>query len=391
MLQKLFLFSCLLMVSKNVFTPILPESDNQAQLQTLPAAPDSKLSFKLEQYYHFINLANREIYKNDFFCASAFYDSAFSFHTQPNYVDLKNYILVNHKCKYYSKNDPYIKLMFETKHVDTAALFVSIPKKVFSSGNITLINRLQRQYNHGAKPDNYLQKTFREIYSVDQELLSHFPKPEEEKAFAKERDSIRHENVLRFIHTCELKGFPTEENVGVFFDKESEWIAVMNILIQNFLKYRDQEAVRAMLEKAFKRGEVHPSLYAASMDVAVQNAQNSRLGENYMHTTINFMNDVAYRPFVYYSDSLMQLVNTNRLSIGLDSFHVTQKLEVATRFCKSASPKTVIIPMVQYANMEIYTYGFVKYAFDKEGQDLNKYKINTEKILKECNCPEKFY
>jgi hypothetical protein len=281
--------------------------------------------------------------------------------------------------------------LFTTKHVDTSALFVSIPQKVFSAGNLSLINRLQREWNHGAKPDNYLQKTFREIYNIDQELLSHFPKPEEVKAYNWQRDSIRHEIVLRFIHTCELKGFPTEENVGVFFDKESEWIGTMNTMIQNFLKYRDQEAVREVLEKAFKRGELHPSLYAASMDVAVQNAQSSRLRENYMHTTINYMNDISYRPFVIYSDSLMQLVNTNRLSIGLDSFHIAQKLEISTRFCKSASTEIRIIPMVQYANMEIYTYGFVKYVFDKEGQDLNKYKINTEKILKECNCQEKFY
>ena len=87
----------------------------------------------------------------------------------------------------------------------------------------------------------------------------------------------------------------------------------------------------------------------------------------------------------------MRKVNTNRMSVGLDSFPISQKQIICTIIGTKKLKNSPVMVMFQYPSTEELSYGFVKYAFEQAKMNMNTYKINTEKILKECKCEEKTY
>jgi hypothetical protein len=346
----------------------------------------------LKKYYHHINLAARAIYKNDFLGASTQYDSAFTYKNVPFYAHIKNFILVNNKCGFYNKNDRYIRILFNKPRIDTTILFQHIPKKVFDNQNLLLINKLQGQLEPKKKDERNLAKPLREIFILDQKAhdFTNNPDPNNIQAFVKVRDSIDNAHALKFLCLYETEGFPTEENVGVFYDKHQEWSFVIQILLWHFLQTDARSQILELMEKELQNGNLHPSNYASLLDFANHNSKNWKKEYNFMNTTIFIVQEDYYRPFVYYSDSLMREVNTNRISIGLDSFHITQKQVVCEVSCGKIQDH-LFIGMSQYSKVEILPYGIVKYSFEKENLDLSKYRINTEKIITECNCQDKYY
>jgi len=354
-----------------------------------------RLTGDLEKYYKYINLASRAIYINNYLSATAYYDSAFLYKKYPNYVDLKNYVLVNYKCKLFNKNDASIRLLITEKGIDTSLLFLELPRRVFSASNLKLIRRLEDESRIDKQYNNKLSEKIKDIFIVDQEAHDYSEYNLQDHNIAdkayRRKDSIDNDNAMKFLCICKEEGFPTEETVGIFFKKGQEWSFVTYVLIWHFLQSDYRDEVIKMMDEELIKGNLHPSLYASHLDFVNDNLKVRKKEYNFMNTTVCLMQNEAYKPFVYYTDSLMNEVNTNRISIGLDSFNITQKQVVCKKFDEGADKNGPFITMSQYPKIERFPYAIVKAAFEKENQDLSTYKINTSNILKECTCKEKHY
>lgn len=349
----------------------------------------------LMQYFRYINQAGRQIYRNNFLQASLCYDSAFLYNKHPFYVDVKNDILVNSKCGRFDRNTACIRLLMKDKQIDTAYLFAELPLRVFSDGNLKNIYNLQKKYHAGKKKWSKLQQDIHEMFTLDQNVRDYQPYNMRDKEINKQvynrRDSTDTENARRFIQICTNFGFPSEEKIGVYYQNDLTWTNAIYILLWHFTGSKPMKKdIITLIAKEFHKGNIHPSLYASLCEVYNQNVDSLQPDFNFMNTTVYLINGVAYRPFVYYSDSLMRQVNTNRISIGLDSFHITQKQVICGYFYK-APEGHIMIRMSNYPKIEAYPYGLVKYTFEQENEDMDSYKINTEKILLEGKCEEKCY
>lgn len=394
MLPKFLLLAFCLFFKDLLFDRPWPEPAipvTTIQPKTLHGALDSSLT----KYYKYVNLAAKAIYKNDFSSAITCYDSAFLYKANPNYVDVKNYILLNSKYCLFSNNDAYIRMLFTTKLIDSTLLFTVFPKRVFSAQNLISINKLQSKIYKTRPTDNALQKAMQDLFVLYEEAINNEafekPGPDSSKTAYRTKKTIHQQNAETFLRVYAREGFPTEEKVGVFYAPGEEWATRIDLLLQQFLRTDKKEPILAILHAELQRGNLHPARYAALLDYARDNSKRPDQTHNLLNTTVILVNGEAYRPFVYYSDSLMQLVNTNRLRIGLDSFHITQKQVICQHFCRYATADSSSIAMAAYPKIDVYSYGVVKWAFEKEKQDLAAYKINTRKILQECKCVEKSY
>lgn len=369
--------------------------------QAITSDPLVKLDPQLTQYYHHINQAARAIYINDFRAAATCYDSAFLFKKYPFFVDLKNYIIVNSKCAAYEKNEPVIQMLFAAKKCDTATLFQAIPRRVFSAENLSLINKLQAKYLWEKQPENKCQKNIRELYEIDQALLLDFGgfnmlDRECAKEYYAKQDSVGHDNCLRFMAFCKTYGFPSEEDLGIFTAQNDARSNMVYMLLWNIASSKnlaDRDAVLPIIIQAVQDGNLHPSRAGCLFDLLWHNTKVKDPAYNFLNTTIELLQGDAYRPFVFFNDSLMREVNTNRVSIGLDSFHIVQKQVVCQYFgAKKTAAGDNFLGMAHYSNISAGApLGFVKMAFQQANIEISTYKINTEKILGQCNCLEKVY
>ena len=182
--------------------------------------------------------------------------------------------------------------------------------------------------------------------------------------------------------------------MGVFYDADHQWNEVVYILLRHFIQGEDEEIinkVQRIIESAFYAGDLHPSIYATLMELIGNQPDDPRPGYNFMKTTINLVMGEIYRPFVFYTDSLMQAVNTNRIAIGLDSFHIVQKQVVCQYLGMQELGEKKFIKMVQYAQIDELPPGLVKMSCEAANIDYHSYKINTPKIMDKCRCEEKIY
>ena len=182
--------------------------------------------------------------------------------------------------------------------------------------------------------------------------------------------------------------------MGVFYEEDHQWSEVVYILLRHFIQVEDVEImdkVDWIMQKAFYAGELHPSIYATLMELIGNQPDAPRPGYNFMKTAINLVMGEIYRPFVFYTDSLMQEVNTNRISIGLDSFHIAQKQVVCQYLGMQELGDKKFIKMVQYAQIDELPPGLVKMSCEAANVDYHSYKINTAKIMDKCRCEEKVY
>ena len=359
-------------------------------------SPAINLDEKSKKYHQFINRAARAIYINDFLVASAFYDSAFLFRKNPYYDDITNSIVVNHKAGCPEKNNANIRMLFELKRVDTAFLFSQLPKRVFNNENIQYINALSKKHASKSQKAHPLEAPLREMYIADQKAHGfedfNMSNPTEVQAAFENRVNVDHQNLMRFYNLYKKFGFPTEEKMGIMYDKEKRWSNTVGLLLGHFLACDDTNDVKlclSIIECEFEKSNIHPAVYAGLCEQLHNQTKQAKY--NFMHTMLCEVNGILYRPFVFYSDSLMKEVNTNRIAIGLDSFHVSQRQAV----CQYVGVKNLntryIAYMTHYLNIASLSYGFVKYACEQAKVDMNSGRIRPEKILSACNCAEKVY
>jgi hypothetical protein len=382
---------------------------HSGQTEAVVSQEDSlRISPALKQYFQHVNLANRAIYNNQFAVAAAQYDSAFLQKSIPFFTELKNAILVNGKLGKFRENDHLLRILMLKKQMDTAQLFSVIPLYMLDAENKSLVHSLQKQVLTLQKRAIPWANELRVMFDHNQEMLYAFDTlllvgdPAGRKALSTQlnnrKDSADQAQIVRFIQLCKQHGFPTEEKTGVFYEAESEWSGVLLLLFQNFVHFKNIKHRKPLLrifDQALYDGHLHPSLYATLMDYA--NEQRDRKLEgpdkanHFMNVTIHTVNGTVCRPFVHYSDELMQEVNTNRNAIGLDSFHISQRQAVCASYFSQKKHGVKMIPMSPYPQIHQLPAGFVKWALDKEGKTMAMFEINVGKIVQECQCEPKLY
>ncbi len=353
---------------------------------------------ELAAYYKFTNLAARAIYDNNFSAASVHYDSAFIYKHYPFYEDLKKYILVNFKSGLFDKNEQALFHLIHNKKIDTAQLFTVLPKRVFDDKNLKLISKFVKERNKAKPTESVLLKSLKEIFVSDQSVRDYEKFKEKSVAIRNaiyaSRDSVDAVNFIRFEKLYTQYGFPDEESVGVIFDDEHQWASVIHVLLLHFKKTREEETAKkvvAIIKAALYAGELHTSICSSLLEDNNVRPQDPTNEYYFLSTTINLVMGEVYRPFVFYTDSLIKEVNTNRIAIGLDSFHITQKQVVCQFIGAKSNDARGFISMVPYASIHDLPPGLVKMSCDEANVDYHSYKINTAKILANCRCEEKVY
>lgn len=357
--------------------------------------PDSmRLSGGDRAYFRHVNQAARAIYQNDFEVAAAQYDSAFGHRAHPFFVDLQNAVLVNGKTGRYRQSDPLLRQLLLDKRLDSTELYRLLPKEMLDEHNRTLVARLHPAVLEKSAKSHPWADALREMHETRQYLLH---SDAYSKKYVRAKDSIDHLHIIRFVQLCGQYGFPTEEMTGVVYDEEKSWAFILPFILEDFLNNRNRQHRKTLLpifDRALRDGALHPSVYASLMDYANANRDHylpPNPDFNYMNTTVNTIRGRVYRPFVYYSDSLMQEVNTNRMVIGLDSFHIAQQQVICQTFYPQKGLGKRIIPMYPYARIDEMPGGFVKYAFEREGVSMAWYEINVDRMLEDCECAWKVY
>jgi len=369
-----------------------------ATTKPFPEAPMHAPSEKAMAYFKHINLASRAIYDNDFVSASGHYDEAFKLKAAPFYLDLKNAVIVNSKCGFYAKNNALLKIILQQKNITGGKLFDEIPQYLFDAGNLETIRDLVVQQPKSSF-DPLLHKAVLQLFNEGQaigefEKLELISDEKERNRLLKQayqaRDSLYEVSVLNFLTLVKKRGFPNEDRVGYFMGEHNIWL-VLEILIHGWLWNKPYSAdVLALVETEFKAGHIPANFYGNCLEYAYDNwGKNRNTTHNVMNATIIHSGKDYYRPFVFYSDSLMTLVNNNRLAIGLDSFHVAQKQLVCTKFCPYNMGH--ILPIIHHHKYVNIPYGFVKNAFKEAGIEMATYRIDIKRITEECQCVEKGY
>lgn len=372
-------------------------SINHSNTQITPERVRLQDSLSIK-YFNNINLALREIYKNDFEKAGEYYKKAFFYKKSPFYCDIKNAILVNCKTGNYKDNNALLKILLQDKGVDTSALFHVLPRRIFDQDNINHINKIKKLKKVN-KINTELQKQLNEIFNIDQEVraydqiaksLPEFRDSVRNRVYFK-RDSVDEVNVIKFANICNKYGYPGEDKIGVFKEGHYEWSNAIYILMLHFRNSNLKNEILEISRKAMEDGTLHPSLYANLMESFYHDNKSLVGAYNYMNTTMLKSGEQYFRPIVYYSDSLMIVVNTNRISIGLDSFHIAQKLAVCSDLCPKMRGTKDMIAMTSYPSYSEYSLGFIKYALEQEKVDINLYLLNINKMLDACDCQKKAY
>lgn len=374
--------------------PFLLPSFNGLEVQSINTTKkEFKQNFKA--YYHYVNLSNRLIYIGDLSKAAIYLDSAFSNINVPYFKDLQKRVILNWKLNKSDKNIDLLNYIIKAKHIDTAQLRLLFPKEIINNFKTKL------------KPDRLSVKMqdFRYqlewVFKTDQEIKGYYDDKilkidnNTTKAKKEKQELLELANANKFFNLIRKYGYPTEDNLSYFISntedvaniKSIELSSVMDILLRNYLGTKFKEDALRVLESAMANHLIHPVLYANLKDHYHQNLKDTRFnwGIQYLIPSVIIIDKAYYRPFVYYSKGLLDSINNNRISIGLDSLHIEQHQIVSQQIC-SDSLKYSKMSIPSYAFIDQYHLGFVKWAVEKEGKTMNDFLINTSKIKRECKC-----
>lgn len=356
---------------------------------------EPKQNFKA--YFHYVNLSNRSIYNGDLSNAAFYLDSAFSNLKTPYFKDLQRMVILNWKLNKSDKNIDLLNYIIKAKHIDTAQLRLLFPKEIINNFKTKLKpNRLTANMQDFRYQLEWVFKTDQEIKGYYDDKILKIDN-NTTKAKKDKQELLELANANKFFNLIRKYGYPTEDNLSYFISniedvaniKSIELSSVMDILLRNYLGTKFKVDALRVLESAMANHLIHPAIYAHLKDHYNENIKSKMFnwGNQYLIPSVIIIDKAYYRPFVYYSKGLLDSVNNNRITIGLDSLHIEQHQIVSQRIC-SDSLKYNKMGIPSYAFIDQYHLGFVKWAVEKEGKTMSDFLINIGKIKKECKCEE---
>lgn len=321
----------------------------------------------LQEYYTNINLARRAVYSNDFIQAAHYYNQAFQFKEIPFFGDLKNAMIINHKIGAFEANNTLIRIILLKTELHELTNNSIIPKRILHQENFDYLSDIK-----GHQPSFKRNKKLR---SELEKIPSLIWEEEYDKA------------AIQFIALHQEFGFPTEEKIGIISNNGKWAWNTLNRIMRGILKSDFAEEILSISESEFYNGNIPAGEMGSMYQIFNSESGNYDMGKALYNSTYELSGPRVFQPFIYYSDSMMNVVNGRRLAIGLDSFHISQRQFICQNFC--CHKPNEMITMGNHHHVSDSPYGFVKSAFEKEGIDLSSYLIDIEKIAKDCDCEKK--
>lgn len=127
------------------------------------------------------------------------------------------------------------------------------------------------------------------------------------------------------------EGYPSEEIIGMRLVAGDLWDGV-TLLLRHAIQSDNGQEVVDHLNK-WLDGETLPNtIYATLMDIVADNLKDERY--RHCHTYMTIIGGRRFRPLLDYSEKTIRSINHNRLAIGMDSLHVTQKQFLHQTYCR---------------------------------------------------------
>jgi hypothetical protein len=340
------------------------------------------------EYHESINLGNRSLYLCDYEKAEKYYLSADSVENF-FFEDFKKLVFVTHKLDDKDKVFEYLKFLVGKRNFNPNMFAKEFPYLAIKGTEMKILTNLFLE-----SKGNYTSSSIsaiREIFKSDQEVRRYedikSAQSDIAKSIYKSRDSLDEINAERLLALLREHDWPNEATSGIFIYDDLPWTRVFYVLGIHFV--RDQPELLKYFLSNVKKGNVHPSDYASIADFYYENTERKDSTLNYMNTTVDLVLGEPYSRLVDQQDSIMNYVNKNRAAIGLDSFHVTQKHVIASRYGLCNRFRDANISISSYPYIATVSAGFAKFAFSVEKEDMNKWKINLDNLKSPCACQKR--
>lgn len=269
------------------------------------------------KYYKFINDAKYLVYNNDFKCALHSYNNAFLIIKKPFHIDVKNALAL--AC--------YLK---DTINYYKVAEFI-LKKDIKCDDKNFFCTDLDIRLKEEGKFDNNLRnKKLLKLFNDDQAVRP--KKPFLSDSDIKLRDSMDHINYKVFCKLIKEYGFPNEESFGYFVGDYTIY-EVLNTLCIHFILVGYNKEILELLGVAFIEGKIPNVFFANLID---RNSDAYLEGVNSVENRyLVRIGAIDYYPIFNKSKNSISKINNKRLSIGLDSLHISQKYFLSYHYCKS--------------------------------------------------------
>lgn len=262
-----------------VYYPII----SQAEMDIVNNKYEDALS-KYQQAFANVDKVFAKDYHNALVCAikTANYSLAFNFAEK---LILKGYTLEKFRIA------PFDVLIHQEKWNNLTNKYDKLRKKYLSSINQSVINQLIAL----KEKDQYF-RVKEGSYKIYRDTI----------------DKIDVKNVADLKKVIDKYGFPSEDLIGIYDSAHHQpyWLIIHHD-IQN--KRYD---FLPILREATKQGEFSPR-YLTFMEDLATNFDNR---QGYGHTAFIRINNKVIELNIYYNESLLNMVNKNRMSLGLESF-----------------------------------------------------------------------
>ena len=357
-------------------------------LYALPEAAHTQSMHPQIEYHRLVNEAKQKMLEKDYSNAAHLFKSAFSQTEKIYFYDLKNYVISCRKSGFDEQR--LIGKLFKYCDYDTTRLYAQIPKILFQTYDGIAYDFKDRSDNEeqiNIEYKNQLNRMYlsSSVYIRDllEKIQSESPLIKSEKL---EKDYVDSLNLLHFKGLIKDYGFPHEDEVGFMINDS---LNLYDMLINFLMNYKNDPLAMSYFDSLMMSEKVYPQLYANLFDSRKSNEDYSFSLEPYfIASTINISDKRIWKPFVYFSDSILKEVDNHRAVIGMDAFHVQQKQVLCGYLCaKADTTNQKFIQLNPLHSIPIVPYGMVKSSFDMdETLDYKDYIIDVEAAINECDC-----
>lgn len=342
------------------------------------------LNKQQKQYFDYIKQAHHFVYTAEYKKADSIYQYAFALKgINPFQIDYSNALVIADLLGEDKKSAWLIEKLISEKGVDTLEILRLLPE-IRQKANLWKNIRIQYssfKLKFIAKIDTVYRNKIEEIIQSDQKF--HLRKAKFTDQELKSRDSIDQVNFNEIKKMIKERGFPSEKRIGCYIG-EYAYSIVLHTLFRHFIQRGDFSDLYPIIRKAVESGELHPALFANSCDTGKEALpSDKRCSFNYQTSLIEYVGAKAYLPFIDYSRSNFDCINTNRINIGLDSFHIAQQQYVCQGVLYHPTYKTsryVFVPYMENTQLPAFLF-----KDDPKTLEKNTFK-KIEAMIDKCPC-----
>ncbi len=333
-------------------------------------------SDKVDDYNSKIIQANRAVYSCNLSLALEHYKAAFSIeNVQPFYHDLKNCVVIAYECK-----DSDLMKECLDRLVDQKQLGQNDFSREFPFFNAKIVDYLEKKISERVEKSNrqiYYKTRLLKLYKLDQEVHQLLLGQSEEGI--RERNSADSTNFIEFSRLMDVRQFQGENDIGAFLSEMNIW-NIYGILFRHFVQIGFGEDLLAILhDYHIVKDKIPAEIYANIIDLKDNIEKRLPTVQN---NYINIIGASYHRPMIKYDSVSMNALNSKRLSMGIDSFHVSFKQAVTQTFCQEGiASRFKFSPFSYVEHLPSFLFNS-----DEDQKYLKSLEIDLDSTLPSCLC-----